>query len=49
MNSIEDHYHLERRDRRTLRLDDFTDADVEALKATRAPGALEACDNEPDS
>lgn len=34
------------RDRRVMTLDDFTDADVAALEATRAPEASKAFDDE---
>ena len=35
--SVEEYARLKRRDRRVMALDDFTDADIAALEAARAP------------
>jgi len=44
--SVEEYQRLKRRDREVLTLDDFTDADIAALEATRAPEASKAFDDE---
>jgi hypothetical protein len=44
--SVEEYQRLKRRDRQVLTLDDFTDVDVTALEATRAPEASKAFDDE---
>ncbi len=44
--SAEEYHRLKRRDREVLTLADFTDADIEALEATRAPESSKAFDNE---
>ena len=44
--SVAEYQRLMRRDRQVLTLDDFTDADVAALEATRAPEASKAFDDE---
>jgi PHD/YefM family antitoxin component YafN of YafNO toxin-antitoxin module len=46
MISAEEYYRLKRRDRQVLALSDFTDADIAALKATRAPEASKDFDHE---
>lgn len=46
--SIEEYERLKRRDRRAMSLDDFTDDDVAALEAVRAPEAAKAFDDEAD-
>lgn len=46
MMSIEEYRRLKRRDRQVLGLDDFTDADIAAVEATRAPGSSRAFDHE---
>lgn len=46
--SIEEYERLKRRDRRAMSLDDFTDDDVAALEAARAPEAAKAFDDEAD-
>lgn len=46
MISIEEYQRLKRRDRRVLSLEDFTDADIAALEATRAPESAKAFDDE---
>jgi hypothetical protein len=46
MISVEEYHRLKRRDRQVLGLEDFTDADVVALEATRAPDASKAFDHE---
>jgi len=38
--------HRKRRDRQVLALGDFTEADIAALEATRAPDAVRAFDHE---
>jgi PHD/YefM family antitoxin component YafN of YafNO toxin-antitoxin module len=48
MISTEEYNRLKRRDREVLRLDDFTEADIAALEATRAPESSKAFDNELD-
>ena len=44
--SEDEYQRLKRGDRRVMTLDDFTDADVAALEATRAPEASKAFDDE---
>jgi prevent-host-death family protein len=46
MISVEEYNRLKRRDRRVMRLEDFTDADIAALEAARAPEAAKAFDDE---
>ena len=46
MISIEEYRRLKRRDRLVLSFDDFTDADIAALEATRAPESSKAFDHE---
>jgi PHD/YefM family antitoxin component YafN of YafNO toxin-antitoxin module len=46
MISIEEYHRLRRRDRQVMSLDDFTDADLAALDATRAPEAARTFDDE---
>jgi len=44
MISVEEYARLKRRDRRVLELDGFTDADIAALEAVRAPVSTKAFD-----
>lgn len=44
--SFDEYRRLKRRDRQVLTLDDFTDADIAALEATRAPESSKAFDDE---
>jgi PHD/YefM family antitoxin component YafN of YafNO toxin-antitoxin module len=44
--SVDEYQRLTRRDRQVLTLDDFTDADIASLEATRAPEASKAFDDE---
>ena len=46
MISIDEYLRLKRRERQVLGLDDFSDADIAALEATRAPESSRAFDNE---
>ena len=46
MISIEEYRRLKRRDRQVLDLEDFTDADIAAVEATRAPESSKAFDRE---
>jgi PHD/YefM family antitoxin component YafN of YafNO toxin-antitoxin module len=46
MISIEEYHRLKRRDREVMSLDDFTEADIAALDAARAPEAAKAFDDE---
>jgi len=46
MISVEEYHRLKRRDRLVLGLEDFTDADVDALEETRAPESSKAFDHE---
>lgn len=46
--STEEYSRLKRRDRQVMTLDDFTDADIAALEATRAPESSKAHDHELD-
>jgi prevent-host-death family protein len=48
MISIDEYHRLKRRDRQVMGLDDFTDADIAALEATRAPESSKAFDHELD-
>lgn len=44
--STEEYHRLKRRDREVLSLDDFTDEDIAALEAARAPESSKAFDHE---
>ena len=46
---VEEYRRLKRRDRQVLGLDDFTDADVAALEASRPPAEARAFDPELES
>lgn len=46
MISIDEYRRLKRRDRQVLSLDDFTDADIAAVEATRAPESSKAFEHE---
>ncbi len=46
MISAEEYHRLKRRDRQVLTLADFTEADIAALEATRAPEESKAFDHE---
>jgi prevent-host-death family protein len=46
MISVDEYRRLKRRDRQVLGLDDFTDEDLAALDAVRAPDAAKAFDHE---
>ena len=46
MISVEEYRRLKHRDRRVMSLEDFTDADIAALEATRAPESAKAFDDE---
>ncbi len=46
MISIEEYRRLKRRDRQVLELDEFTDEDIAAVEASRAPGSSKAFDHE---
>ncbi len=46
MISAEEYYRLKRRDRRVMGLADFTQDDIAALEATRAPESSKAFDSE---
>jgi len=46
MISVEEYERLKRRDRRVMRLEDFTEEDIAALEETRAPEASRAFDAE---
>jgi PHD/YefM family antitoxin component YafN of YafNO toxin-antitoxin module len=48
MISTEEYNRLKRRDREVLTLDDFTEADIAALKAARAPESSKQYDHEVD-
>ncbi len=48
MISVEEYHRLKRRDRRVMSLEDFTDADIVALEATRAPESATVFDDEVD-
>jgi len=44
--SVDEYQRLKRRDRQVISLDDFTDADIAALEAARAPESAKAFDDE---
>jgi hypothetical protein len=44
--SVEEYQRLKRRDRQVLTVSDFTEADIAALEATRAPESSKAFDPE---
>lgn len=44
--SAEEYHRLKRRERQVLGLDDFTEADIAVLEATRAPEASKVFDDE---
>jgi prevent-host-death family protein len=44
--SVDEYQRLKRRDRQVMELDDFTEADVAAVEAARAPEATKALDTE---
>jgi PHD/YefM family antitoxin component YafN of YafNO toxin-antitoxin module len=46
MISTDEYQRLKRRDREVLGLDDFTEADIAALEAARAPESSKAFDHE---
>ena len=46
MISIKEYRRLERLDRRAMRLEDFTDADIAAIEAARAPESAKEFDRE---
>jgi prevent-host-death family protein len=46
MISVEEYNRLKRRDRQVLRLDDFTESDLAALEATRAPESSKVFDDD---
>jgi prevent-host-death family protein len=46
MISAEEYHRLKRRDRQVMALEDFSEADIAALEATRAPEASKAFDDE---
>ncbi len=46
MISAEEYQRLKRRDRLVMGLEDFTEADIAALEATRAPETAKAFDDE---
>jgi prevent-host-death family protein len=46
MISADEYYRLKQRDREVLSLNDFTEADIAALQATRAPESSKAFDHE---
>ena len=46
MISVEEYHRLKRRDRRVMTLEDFTDADIAALEAARAPESAKVFDDE---
>jgi len=47
--SVEEYRRLKRRDREVLALEDFSDADLDALEKTRAPESSKAFDSELNS
>lgn len=47
--SVEEYRRLKRRAREVLRLEDFTDADIEAIENSRAPEFTKAFDHELES
>jgi prevent-host-death family protein len=44
--SVDEYQRLKRRDRQVMGFDDFTDEDIAALEAARAPDAAKAFDSE---
>jgi hypothetical protein len=48
MISVEEYRRLKRCDRRVMSLDDFTDDDIAALEAVRAPESPKVFDEEPN-
>ncbi len=44
--SVEEYRRLKRRDRQVMSLDDFTDADIAAVKKAKAPSAAAAFNDE---
>ncbi len=46
MISSDEYHRLKRRDRQVLKLDDFTEGDIAALEATRAPESSKVFDTE---
>jgi PHD/YefM family antitoxin component YafN of YafNO toxin-antitoxin module len=46
MISVEEYHRLKRRDRQVMSLEDFTEADIAALEATRAPESSKIFDDE---
>lgn len=46
MISAEEYHRLKRRDRQVMALEDFSEADIAALEATRAPETSKAFDDE---
>jgi PHD/YefM family antitoxin component YafN of YafNO toxin-antitoxin module len=46
MISVEEYHRLKRRDRQVLGLEDFTDENIAALEATRAPDSSKVYDHE---
>jgi hypothetical protein len=46
MISAEEYHRLKRGDRQVMALEDFSEADIAALEATRAPEASKAFDDE---
>ena len=48
MISVEEYHRLKRRDREVSRLDDFTDADLEAIEKAEAPPESAAFNHELD-
>ena len=48
MISVDEYHRLKRRDRRVMSLGDFTEADIAALDATRAPESSKVFDDEPN-
>jgi len=48
MISVEEYRRLKRRDRRVMRLEDFTNADIAALEATHGPESSKVFDGELD-
>ena len=46
MISAEEYYRLKRRDRQVMTLSDFTEAEIAALEATRAPETSKAFNHE---
>jgi prevent-host-death family protein len=49
MISVEEYQRLKRRDREVLGLEDFTDEDIAAIEAIRAPEAAKMFDDELES